>query len=180
MYGRGGSGFILVFDGAALSAKKVADLVPVIYEPAEQSAYIREVIEQGRKTSAEARDRTARYGEEIARKSHLVAAHAFGAMVSMYAATMKRKAFEFEKEWRLLVGYLDAPPVGQQMAFNADAAGAILRSYFEFPFAPKDLKAIVVGRVNADLNEPVVEAILTEGYRQTEVRVGKVALRSFT
>jgi hypothetical protein len=181
LYGRSGAGLVLVLDGKALSASKL-DLVPVVYDVAEQQRLLTDVLELGRKTAREAHHFSLKYGSEAAARSGLVAGHAFGATTSLLAATMKRPSFEFEHEWRLLAGYV--PEVGREpdasVNFGVEAVGPILRSYFEVRFPPEALKAIVVGSSHSDLNVPVVKAMLKEyKYKSVEIRLGEVALRSF-
>src|SRR5262245_53726076 len=65
LYGRGGSGCGLVFDGPALSARGFADLVPVVYRERQQRELIRDVIERGRKAAVAAgRYAKKRYGDD--------------------------------------------------------------------------------------------------------------------
>ena len=181
LYGRSGAGLVLVLDGKALCASKL-DLVPVIYDIDQQKRVLTDALELGRKTARQAYDFSLKYGREAAKRSCLVAGHAFGATTSLLAATMKRPSFEFEHEWRLLAGYVPEgdPEPDASINFGVEAVGPILRSYFQVRFPPEALKAVVVGSSHSDLNVPVVKAMLKEyRYKSAEIRLGEIALRSF-
>jgi hypothetical protein len=181
LYGRSGAGLVLVLDGKALSESKL-DLVPVVYDVAQQQRLLTDALELGRKTARQAYHFGLQYGKQAAERACLVAGHAFGAATSLLAATMKRPSFEFEHEWRLLAGYVPegAPQTDASINFGVEAVGPILRSYFEVRFPPEALKAIVVGSSHSDLNVPVVKAMLKEyRYESVEIRLGEIALRSF-
>ncbi len=183
LYGRGGAGFAFVFDGPSLAANKSADLVRVTYDVNVQKAQFSSLIEAARETCAAARNRTAAVGalDEI-EKAHRAAAHAFGGVAAVHAATMKREMFKFEKEWRLMVAWkpIKIPDRDTPLEYSVEAVGPVLRSFYELPFDPKTLKAIVVGPQHADVNRPVVEALLNQyDYENVEVRVGSVSLRTF-
>lgn len=182
LYGRGGSGFALVFDGPALKSRGKADLVPVVYKKTRQRELIRNVIELGRKTAVRALQYTrAQWDDEsLARGSYMVTAHAFGTVASYVGAVAKRSEFSFEKEWRLLAGKLDVNVEGgEDLRFAAEAVGQVLRTFYEFPFESADLKAVIVGPVHADFNVTAVKDLIHAfGYPSVQVRVGRVALRT--
>jgi hypothetical protein len=187
LYGRSGSGFGLVFDGPALAARAEgrADLVPVVYQQRQQRQIIGDVIERGRRAAlAAAQYAMKRYGDDdLATRSFVVTAHAFGMAASHVAAVAKRSGFRFEQEWRLLAGALPSVKIEGQpkMDFSAEAIGSVIRTFFEFPFEPTDLKAVIVGPVHADLNLTAVKDLIEEReYPNVEVRIGKVALRTLT
>jgi hypothetical protein len=183
LYGRGGSGFALVFDGHALADTKRVDLVPVLYDAGEQQARLRALITLARDTCAAARQRAVPYGSDYIERSHRVVAHAFGAVIAVHAATMKRDAFAFEKEWRFLVHHvpIDIPEV-ESPKYGVEAVGPIIRSYYEVHFAPTALKEIIVGQTHAKLSVPVVESMLRQyGFGDdVAVRVESITLRSFS
>jgi hypothetical protein len=182
-YGRSGAGLVLVFDGEALSRSQL-DLVPVIYDVAEQKRLLTGALELGAKTARAAHQLALKYGTAAAERACLVAGHAFGATTSLLAATMKRPSFDFEHEWQLLAGYVSegggGPEPDSSVKYGVEAVGPILRSYFEVRFPPEALKAVVVGSTYSDLNVPVVRAMLQEHrYKSVEIRLGGIALRSF-
>jgi hypothetical protein len=185
MYGRGGSGFALVFDGPALASRGPADMVPVVYQRRHQRKLIGDVIDRGRKAAEDAgqyamdtyRD------QDWATRTFMIAAHAFGTAAYYVAAVAKRKEFAFEKEWRLLTSRLagvkemDGVPT---IKFAAEAVGPVIRTFFEYPFEPSDLKAVVIGPVHADLNVTAVKDLLDDEFPHVDVRIGKVALRTIS
>jgi hypothetical protein len=181
LYGRGGSGFALVFDGPALveRATGLADLVPVIYAEEEQAKLLRDVIDRGRQVAGEAADYAEKYNTGWAIRTFLITAYAFGTLASYFAAATKKGEWAFEKEWRLLAGSTRIQDERETMKFSADAVGPVVRTFFEFPFEPASLKAIIVGPVHGELNVPAVEDLLPAyGYRNVEVRLGQIALRT--
>jgi hypothetical protein len=170
LYGQKGSGLILTFSGRELAAKPNVDLVKVVYERNRQVTMMRRVIKRGLQAASEMRGKAAalqgnKRSMEILTR---IVGNAFGALISMHAAVMKRQRFKFEDEWRLMVSYLNVKTDEPQLHFDFFASGAIIKSYFECPIVPKDIKAVIVGSREADLNEPVVKMLLREyGYRNT-------------
>jgi hypothetical protein len=183
LYGRGGSGFALVFDGAALSSRGLADLVPVVYRERQQRKLIGDVIERGRRAASEAGQYamdTYRDGD-WANRTFGVTAHAFGTAASHVAAVAKRKEFRFENEWRLLAGRLAGANLdGPKIVFEGAAVGPVIRTFYEYPFQKSDLKAVIVGPVHADLNMTAVKDLIDEWEYDVDVRVGEVALRTIS
>ncbi len=79
----------------------------------------------------------------------------------------------------IFVQISDVKTAGPQLRFDFLATGSIVKSYFECPIVPKDLRGVVVGHREADLNEPVVKMLLREfGYsKRTRLTRGSSALR---
>jgi len=177
MYGRGGSGFALKIRGKAMIAKPDVALVKINYKKEEQRAHLREVLAIGRETSHQAAEfATKRFGSGWGQRSFKIAAHAFGGIISLHAATMKAPEFAAEKEWRIVHTGMSTDEQGNP---RIEARGAILRSYFDMKFEPEDLVSVIVGPVHADLNRPIVCRLLQEnGYHTTQVETGRVALRA--
>jgi hypothetical protein len=185
MYGRGGAGFALVFDGEALAKAENVDLAPVIYDQAVQLDRLQQVLTLGVQTCAAVRARAEKFGRAMMDQMHRISAHTVGVIMSMHAAVMKRPEFRFEREWRLVVSHVHGETQSDsKLAFGADSSGGILRSFFEFPFPPTLLREVVVGAAQATLNEPVAKMLLHYGdYPEADrptVRTGTVALRVFT
>jgi len=182
LYGRTGSGFALVFDGQELANTRLTDLVPVLYDAKTQQEHLRALIGKAQTTCAAARELARPYGTDLVAKIHLFVAHAFGSLIAVHAATMKRDAFQFEKEWRFLVHSLPVEPEDvESLAYGVEAIGPIVRSYYEAPFKPTALKEIVVGKTHASLNLPVVEAMRSKfQLEHVDVREGNIALRTFS
>lgn len=177
MYGRGGSGCVLVFDSLQLSSNVAADLVPVVYEESKQVEMFRKLFEVGKRTALEAQAYGAGIDKKFGGPSFSLAAHSFGIVASYFAASMKSQEWQFEQESRLLKARLGSK--ADQLNFGADATGPIVRTYFEFPFKPHALKAVVVGMVHADLNRAAIHDLLEAGgYSDTAVRTGTIALRT--
>ena len=182
LYGQKGSGFILVFDGKRLAAKPFFDLVRVVYNPNQQRMLFRRTLRRGLQAASDVRGKIAsRGGGEVARgRFTRIVGNAFGIVISMQAAVMKRPTFQFEDEWRLVVSYADWPNVKDQgPEFDVVASGSIMKSYYKYPITPEDLKSVIVGAREADLNMPVVKMLLKERRFSTRTRVhrGTSALR---
>lgn len=182
MYGQGGSGFALVFDGPAIAKKGLCDFVRVLYSEQEQAARLQRVIAQASETCAAVKQRLSGMSDAFERdRMYAYAIHSWGNIIAMHAATMKRAQFQFEKEWRVMVGQMLKVTVPEQLNFGVATHGALLRGYYELPFDRADLKEVIVGANQYEMNEPVVKAFLEhEGYESVEVSRGSVALRGPT
>jgi hypothetical protein len=179
MYGRNGAGFVLVFKGEALAQLALVDFLPVSYEPPEQRAKMERVIKIAKETTSAANDLARRKGiGDFQRYMRDASAHAFGSLLALHSAGMKGPRHGFEGEWRMMVSYIQVDPVGEQLPFEIQASGPVLRSYYERSFPKTALLEVIVGAKHYDLNEFVVAALLEKyGYSETKIRRGEVNIR---
>jgi hypothetical protein len=179
MYGRNGAGFMLVFDGQALSDLDLVDFVPITYQPDEQRRRLEAVVQIAKDATIRAYNLAmSREDERLAQYMVVASAHAFGTVLSMHAAAMKERRHVIENEWRLMVQYTQGEPIGPQLEFGFEASGPVLRSYYVRPFPKEALRAVVVGAKHYHLNEFTVSALLDKyDYKDTKVIEGKVNIR---
>jgi hypothetical protein len=182
LYGRKGAGLALVFGGPELAAKERVDLVKVVYSPARQFALIRSTLRIAMRACADGRvkllQRQGRHSDLV--RTTRFYAHAFGNIVVLHAAVMKRPKFKFEQEWRFVVSYMDIDTNEPQLNFDMVASGDIMKTFFELPITEEDLKGVIVGPTSAKLNRPVVRMMLEQlkfDAKKVFIREGKSELR---
>lgn len=186
MYGSSGSGMVLVFDGHSLARKEKVDLVRVVYEPAQQRAMMTTLLRAGLDACIAGRIRASRFGPTVAEHMFRTLCRAVASLAAIVAAAMKAPQFSIEDEWRFVVSYipvqLSAEEQKDQLPLLVRASGTTLKSYFQLPITPKDLKGVVLGPGASELNEPVIKMLLDDkGYlKTTEVRIGTTPLRART
>jgi hypothetical protein len=183
MYGRGGAGCVIVFRGPELARDWQADLVKVDYNPTRQrktmNAILRLALDTCLKGRWEAQKRSIFSATGIDRHFRTYA-RVMSNIVAMQATAMKRKEFDFEDEWRLVVSYFDASPIGRQLKVGAFAAGSIIKTYYELPIKASQVESIIVGPNVSALNIRAVEIMLRylgHGWRNIDVRKGDISLR---
>jgi hypothetical protein len=149
MYGQSGSGIALVFDGRELARRDNVDLVKVIYEPSRQRALLTTALLAGFSACVRGRMSASQYGARPSETMFRTLSHAVGSLTAIAAAAMKSPEFRIEDEWRLVVSYLpvqlSAEQKKKQLPLVVRASGHSLKSYYQLPITPKDLRGVVIG-----------------------------------
>ena len=183
LYGRNGSGCLIVFRGEELAKRETIDLVKVDYSAASQSKRMRDTLQRGLTAAIQGRWEARKLqilSESAIDRIYRSYANAFGSIVALQAAAMKRPEWNFEDEWRLSIGSVDEPAIGKQLKTGAFASGSIIKTYFELPIRWTDIDEIIVGPNVSALNIRAVRMILGmlgHGYRVIPVRQGDISLR---
>jgi hypothetical protein len=162
-YGRNGVGVAIGCDAARLEVKPF-DLFPIIYDSAEQDAFLRNVIEA---IDAALVDALAPVNGSTERDLMVrLAADWTANAVWMAAPRMKNIAFRAEREWRLLTYEPFGPGVPKQMqvpmeTFFRPVAGRVV-PYKKLKYEALPVGEIILGRSSPMLNDEQALAVLME------------------
>ena len=181
-YGRGGDGYALGFRGADLAIPRGLELFEVLYDPAQQRAFIA--------------DMTAAYEERILKLAEgrpkrmkwlacNAAAHILADTIWAKAGWMKNPVFKREREWRLYSLHLRnldedlGTDAGIDFPMRFRAQGNKVIPYFEIDYRRfgvakrMPLTSVTVGsRVNFSMAERSLRFLLREsGYNDADVAI---------
>ena len=163
-YGRQGNGLALCFDGKQLSATKHCDLVPIVYDTVQQTAYLSSLIRT-------ARSRIARDIKNVPQPFAKVLIDAGAHLVAqsiriIVAAQLKAPAFRPENEWRLVTLEFDSNQLPESLRSKVNTIFYRSRNHRVVPYlkipvpVPSPLVNIVLGHSNPmEDNEPALRLL---------------------
>jgi hypothetical protein len=158
-YGRSGKGVALGFTGAELEQSPY-DLIPVLYDRAEQENLLKSVISTAYETIT---SQFAGVPSEIHEPMLVVASHIAAQYILAVAAQLKDPAFAGEEEWRLLTmdftgEGIPVPKVPTATHFRSVSTRVV--PYKTFQFSPMQIREIILGYGVSMLQDDPALAVL--------------------
>jgi hypothetical protein len=177
-YSSGASGFAIGFPGdflAEVAEGKQWYLAPCIYEPDQQRALIRALVEEVFEQNVERRDRNE------AEQDHLPLGGSLCAYLHRYAPLLKDYSFRGEKEWRVI----SRPLFCEHELFDFREGNSMLIPYYRLPLIDKNqnfrIHEVVVGPTpNEQQPQRSVKSFLVRhGYEEVPVVLSGVPYRNW-
>jgi hypothetical protein len=179
-YGPGASGFAVGFSGdcvAAATKKEGWYLAPCIYEPEEQRALIRSLVEEVLEQSIEGKNA----GKTEIEKHYWARGASLGAYLHRYALILKDRSFREEREWRII----SKPLMCAKELFDFREGSSLLIPYYKFPLDGDGLAfrvhEVVVGPTpDEERSKMSVKSFLVrQGLENVPVEVSSVPYRNW-
>jgi uncharacterized protein YaiE (UPF0345 family) len=177
-YSSGPSGFAVGFSGdflAEVAEDKHWYLAPCIYEPDQQRALIRALVEEVFEQNVERRD------TNEAELVHLPLGGSLCAYLHRYAPLLKDYSFRGEKEWRVI----SRPLFCEHDLFDFREGNSMLIPYYRLPLIDKKqnfrVHEVVVGPTpNEQQSQRSVKSFLVRhGYEKVPVELSSVQYRNW-